>query len=466
MACGSVSSTAPRRLPLPRRGDHWRVVLDPALRRRPRRCCSAWSPATRSCRGCGSSSADLYVSPEQLMLVPLMLLGSAVPGAAARGRGRRSVAAAGLPEGRRGIARGGSPALADSWFAIGPAVVSLALRSGDPDSRWRPGSIVLALRRAAWRATSPGASSATACSNPIPLRELVTQLCGHRHRVDAILSPIAFVIDAARPSTEPLVLLAVRPARLAAAALLRDRAGALRRDARAAPRLPRHGDAALGRRRLRRRLHGPPLAARSSISSRPSPMSWELRRRTSRSELEFAAMLHDVGQDRDPEGDPSTSPARLTNEEFELVKTHTIEGQFMLDRVGGLLGRVGEIVRSCHERWDGEGYPDGLAGEEIPLAARIVFACDAYNAMTTDRSYRQRDDPTRRRSAELAANAGTQFDPDGRRRRSIKVVEEGEPEILVSCDQSSRRSASPGRRRDGVDQWPAGRRPACRRPVQ
>ena len=48
------------------------------------------------------------------------------------------------------------------------------------------------------------------------------------------------------------------------------------------------------------------------------------------------------------------------------MKTHTIEGQFMLDRVGGLLGRVGEIVRSCHERWDGSGYPDGLQGEEIP----------------------------------------------------------------------------------------------------
>ena len=70
------------------------------------------------------------------------------------------------------------------------------------------------------------------------------------------------------------------------------------------------------------------------------------------------------------------------------MKTHTIEGQFMLDRIGGLLGRVGEIVRSCHERWDGKGYPDGLKGEEIPLAARIVFVCDAYNAMTTDRPYR------------------------------------------------------------------------------
>ena len=93
-------------------------------------------------------------------------------------------------------------------------------------------------------------------------------------------------------------------------------------------------------------------------------------------------------QDRDPQGDPQQA-GKLTDEEFEVMKTHTIEGQFLLDRVGGLLGRVGEIVRSCHERWDGRGYPDGLAGEEIPLAARIVFSCDAYNAMTTDRVYRK-----------------------------------------------------------------------------
>jgi HD-GYP domain-containing protein (c-di-GMP phosphodiesterase class II) len=82
----------------------------------------------------------------------------------------------------------------------------------------------------------------------------------------------------------------------------------------------------------------------------------------------------------------------------------------MLDRVGGLLGRVGQIVRSCHERWDGGGYPDGLTGEEIPLAARIVFCCDAYNAMTTNRPYRNAmsaDDALH----ELRENAGAQFDP-------------------------------------------------------
>ena len=82
----------------------------------------------------------------------------------------------------------------------------------------------------------------------------------------------------------------------------------------------------------------------------------------------------------------------------------------MRERVGGLLGEVGRLVRSCHERWDGEGYPDGLAGENIPLVARIVCCCDAYNAMTTDRPYRAalRADEA---LAEVERNAGTQFDP-------------------------------------------------------
>ena len=128
-----------------------------------------------------------------------------------------------------------------------------------------------------------------------------------------------------------------------------------------------------------------------------------------RQELEFAALLHDVGKIAIPK-DILNTPSKLTDEEFEIIKKHTIEGQLLLDRVGGLLGRVGVIVRSCHERWDGNGYPDGLAGEQIPLAARIVFACDAYNAMTTDRPYRAA--MTREAALEeLRVNSGTQFDP-------------------------------------------------------
>ena len=128
-----------------------------------------------------------------------------------------------------------------------------------------------------------------------------------------------------------------------------------------------------------------------------------------RQELEFAALLHDVGKIAIPK-EILNKPAKLDPIEFELIKTHTIEGQFMLDRVGGFLGQIGEIVRSCHERWDGNGYPDGLAGEEIPLPARIVFCCDAFNAMTTDRVYRK-GMSTQAALDELVANAGTQFDP-------------------------------------------------------
>jgi HD-GYP domain-containing protein (c-di-GMP phosphodiesterase class II) len=82
----------------------------------------------------------------------------------------------------------------------------------------------------------------------------------------------------------------------------------------------------------------------------------------------------------------------------------------MLDRVGGALQDVGEVVRASHERWDGTGYPDGLAGEEIPIAARIVAAADAFSAMTTDRPYRAARD-REYAIAELRAQAGLQFDP-------------------------------------------------------
>src|SRR5215213_4870508 len=126
-------------------------------------------------------------------------------------------------------------------------------------------------------------------------------------------------------------------------------------------------------------------------------------------ELETAALLHDVGKIAIPK-EILNKPAKLTHEEFELMKSHTVEGQALLDRVGGRLARVGEIVRSCHERWDGAGYPDGLRGEEIPLAARIVFCCDAYSAMTTDRPYRAAIEPELALT-ELRANSGSQFEP-------------------------------------------------------
>ena len=125
--------------------------------------------------------------------------------------------------------------------------------------------------------------------------------------------------------------------------------------------------------------------------------------------VEFGALLHDVGKIAVPK-EIINKPGKLDEHEWKIIKTHTIEGQRMLERVGGFMREVGEIVRSSHECYDGSGYPDGLAGERIPLEARIVSACDAFNAMTTTRSYRKamgQDEAIK----ELQANSGTQFDP-------------------------------------------------------
>lgn len=128
-----------------------------------------------------------------------------------------------------------------------------------------------------------------------------------------------------------------------------------------------------------------------------------------RRDAEFAALLHDVGKIKIP-SEIINKRGTLTDAEFDLIKTHTIEGEKLLAQVGGLLGNVGRIVRSCHENWDGTGYPDGLAGERIPRVARIVRCCDAFSAMTTDRSYRKAL-PTAEALAELRLCAGTDFDP-------------------------------------------------------
>jgi putative nucleotidyltransferase with HDIG domain len=125
--------------------------------------------------------------------------------------------------------------------------------------------------------------------------------------------------------------------------------------------------------------------------------------------LEFGALLHDVGKIAMPK-DIINKPGKLDPHEWTIIKTHTLEGQKMLDRVGGFMREVGRIVRSHHERWDGSGYPDGLAGPDIPIEARVVSACDTWNAMRTDRVYRKAL-PYDVAMAELISCSGTQLDP-------------------------------------------------------
>ena len=125
-------------------------------------------------------------------------------------------------------------------------------------------------------------------------------------------------------------------------------------------------------------------------------------------DLRLGAMFHDVGKLAVPDS-VLHKPGDLTESERAIVREHPLAGERILRPVGEL-ARVGRIVRHHHERWDGKGYPDGLVGEEIPLAARIVSAVDAYHAMTSDRPYRRALSETRAMQ-ELRAHAGTQFDP-------------------------------------------------------
>jgi HD-GYP domain-containing protein (c-di-GMP phosphodiesterase class II) len=125
-------------------------------------------------------------------------------------------------------------------------------------------------------------------------------------------------------------------------------------------------------------------------------------------ELEHVAILHDIGK--------LAVPARildlarpLSPRERAVVCHHTVRGAEILAAVAGL-AQLAPLVRASHERWDGTGYPDRLAGEAIPLAARIVFTVDAYDAMTNDRPYR-RALPRVEARRRIAAGAGTAFEP-------------------------------------------------------
>jgi HD-GYP domain-containing protein (c-di-GMP phosphodiesterase class II) len=138
--------------------------------------------------------------------------------------------------------------------------------------------------------------------------------------------------------------------------------------------------------------------------------------------LEYGFVFHDVGKIGIPDS-ILLKPAGLTRTETLLMRTHTVLGEQILDRMSLLRGEGLKVVRSHHERWDGDGYPDGLAGTAIALGVRIFAVADALDAMTSHRPYRR----AQRWSAavkEIRRSAGTQFDP-----HVVRVFIECEPAL-------------------------------------
>jgi len=126
-------------------------------------------------------------------------------------------------------------------------------------------------------------------------------------------------------------------------------------------------------------------------------------------ELERAGQLHDIGKIAVPD-QILRKPGALNEDEWIFIRQHTLVGQRIL-AASPALRRIGDIVRATHERWDGAGYPDGIEGENIPLTARIIAVCDAFDAMTAARPYRPPLDPSAA-IEELIRCAGSQFDPE------------------------------------------------------
>jgi response regulator RpfG family c-di-GMP phosphodiesterase len=125
-------------------------------------------------------------------------------------------------------------------------------------------------------------------------------------------------------------------------------------------------------------------------------------------EVKQVALLHDIGKIAIPDA-ILCKKGPLTDPEWEVMRTHSIKSAQLIDNVPGL-SHLTRAVRAEHERWDGHGYPDGLAGETIPLPSRITLVCDAYHAMVSDRPYRKAM-PVAQAREQIAAGAGSQFCP-------------------------------------------------------
>jgi putative nucleotidyltransferase with HDIG domain len=149
-----------------------------------------------------------------------------------------------------------------------------------------------------------------------------------------------------------------------------------------------------------------------------------------------AAALHDIGKIAIPD-DILHAPRPLTDEEWQYMRQHTVIGERIIGAAPELAD-VAEIVRSSHERWDGAGYPDGLAAQDIPLGARIVAVCDSWEAMTSSRAYRAAMSPTLAMH-EITRCSGSQFDP--RVVAAFVAVRQAASDDAVAAETSSAAAA-------------------------
>jgi putative nucleotidyltransferase with HDIG domain len=345
--------------------------------------------------------ASGFTVPTQLAFVPLLF---AVPPAAVPPAVVLALVLGRLP----GVLMGRTRAsrllhcIGNSWFAFGPAAIFVAAGTHPLHA----GAALLVLALAAQFAGDFVASSVReAIESGASLREQARE-AWWVYAVDAGLSPVALAV-AYEIDARPLLVLGLAPMLGVLAGFARERKARLESIV-----------------ELKNAYHGTALVLGDVVEADDAytgehcksvvlisldvaeQLGLDAERRRN---VEFGALLHDVGKVAIPK-EIINKPGRLDPDEWRLIKTHTVEGQRMLERVGGFMRDVGRIVRSHHERWDGQGYPDGLSGEAIPVESRIIACCDAWNAMRTNRSYRAaipHDEAVR----ELVACAGTQFDP-------------------------------------------------------
>jgi putative nucleotidyltransferase with HDIG domain len=295
-------------------------------------------------------------------------------------------------------------ATGNAWYAVGPAIVlSLANVHGPSWDLWPV--YVLALASQFVGDTVVGAAREWLVLGVQPRLQL--RMTGLVFLVDVLLTPIGFLAAVAAQDA-PMAFLLVLPLAGLLRVFARERAARI--DQAIELSAAYRGTAF---------LLGEVIVADDEYTGEHSygviALSLEIADELGLSEddrrlVEFGALLHDVGKIAVPKSIVNKA-GPLDDEEWAVMRQHTIAGQRMLDKVGGSMTDVGQIVRASHERWDGKGYPDGTAGEDVPLPARIVSVADTFHAITTTRPYRRAQSPEAA-IKELRACAGTQFDPE------------------------------------------------------